>query len=106
MWIASKYAEGMSLRYDESLNLTPSFKAQDTQLTAVPQKRLLFYLPPQFWQGIFKIICQNQEKYRVLARYPQNYLPKSRKISSFGKLFKKLFAKTQEKRYLCVYLMM
>ena len=54
-----KHAEGMSLRYDESLNLTPFFKTQDTQLTAVPQKRLLFYLPLQFWQVIFKIICQN-----------------------------------------------
>ena len=42
----------------------------------------------------------------VLASYFQNYLPKQRKISSFGKLFTKLFAKTQEKRYLCVYLMM
>ena len=42
----------------------------------------------------------------VLARYFQNYLPKSRKIWSFGKLFTKLFAKTQEKRYLCVYLKM
>ena len=59
LWIASKHAEGMSLRYDESLNLTPFFKTQDTQLTAVPQKRLLFYLPLQFWQVIFKIICQN-----------------------------------------------
>ena len=59
LWIASKHAESMSLRYDESLNLTPFFKTQDTQLTAVPQKRLLFYLPLQFWQGIFKIICQN-----------------------------------------------
>ena len=111
----------MSLRYDESLNLTPSFKAQDTQLTAVPQKRLLFYLPPvlasyfqnylpkprkipsfgkvfsklpakikkntKFWQGIYKIACQNQEKYQVLASYLQNYLPKLRKISSFGKVF-------------------
>ena len=64
------------------------------------------FICPQFWQVIFKIICQNREKYRVLARYPQNYLPKSRKIWSFGKLFTKLFAKTQEKRYLCVYLMM
>ena len=78
MWIASKHAEGMSLRYDESLNLTPSFKAQDTQLTAVPQKRLLFYLPP------------------VLASYFQNYLPKPRKISGFGKVFPKLSAKTEE----------
>ena len=94
----------MSLRYDESLNLTPSFKTQDTQLTAVPQKRLLFYLPPsfgkvftklsaktkkniKFWQVIYKIICQNRGKYRVLASYLQNYLPKLRKISSFGKVF-------------------
>ena len=65
-----------------------------------------YFICPQFWQVIFKIICQNQGKYRVLARYFQNYLPKPRKISSFGKLFPKLFAKTQEKRYLCVYLMM
>ena len=120
----------MSLRYDESLNLTPSFKTQNTQLTAVPQKRLFFITPPvlasyfqnylpklrkissfgkvfpklsaktekniEFWQGIFKIICQNQEKYRVLVRYFQNYLPKSRKIWSFGKLFTKLFAKTKK----------
>ena len=113
MWIASKHAEGMSLRYDESLNLTPSFKTQDTQLTAVPQKRLLFYLPPsfgklfsklsakteeniRFWQGISKIICQNRGKYQVLARYFQNHLPKSRKISSFGKVFSKLSAKTEK----------
>ena len=91
----------MSLRYDESLNLTPSFKAQDTQLTAVPQKWLLFYLPPpsfgklfselsaktekntEFWQGIHKIICQNQEKYQVLASYFQNYLPKPKKKGIF-----------------------
>ena len=65
-----------------------------------------YFICPQFWQVIFKIICQNRGKYRVLARYFQNYLPKTRKISSFGKLFTKLFAKTQEKRYLCVYLMM
>ena len=39
-----------------------------------------FICPPQFWQGIFKIICQNQGKYQVLARYSKNYLPKSRKI--------------------------
>ena len=65
-----------------------------------------YFICPQFWQVIFKIICQNQGKYQVLARYSKNYLPKSRKIWSFGKLFTKLFAKTQEKRYLCVYLMM
>ena len=65
-----------------------------------------YFIFPQFWQVIFKIICQNQGKYQVLARYSKNYLPKSRKIWSFGKLFTKLFAKTQEKRYLCVYLMM
>ena len=65
-----------------------------------------YFICPQFWQVIFKIICQNQGKYQVLARYPKNYLPKSRKIWSFGKLFTKLFAKTQEKRYLCVYLKM
>ena len=65
-----------------------------------------YFICPQFWQVIFKIICQNRGKYRVLARYFQNYLPKSRKIWSFGKLFTKLFAKTQEKRYLCVYLKM
>ena len=65
-----------------------------------------YFICPQFWQVIFKIICQNQGKYQVLARYSKNYLPKSRKISIFGKLFPKLFAKTQEKRYLCVYLMM
>ena len=69
-------------------------------------KSFPYFICPQFWQVIFKIICQNQGKYQVLARYPQNYLPKSRKIWSFGKLFTKLFAKTQEKRYLCVYLMM
>ena len=90
----------MSLRYDESLNLTPSFKTQDTQLTAVPQKRLLFYLPPsfgkvfpklsaktkkniKFWQVIYKIICQNRGKYRVLASYLQNYLPKPKKKGIF-----------------------
>ena len=67
---------------------------------------LYFICPPQFWQVIFKIICQNQGKHQVLARYSKNYLPKSRKIWSFGKLFTKLFAKTQEKRYLCVYLKM
>ena len=65
-----------------------------------------YFICPQFWQVIFKIICQNQGKYQVLARYSKNYLPKSRKIWSFGKLFTKLFAKTQEKRYLCVYLKM
>ena len=65
-----------------------------------------YFICPQFWQVISKIICQNQGKYQVLARYSKNYLPKSRKIWSFGKLFTKLFAKTQEKRYLCVYLMM
>ena len=69
-------------------------------------KSFPYFICPQFWQVIFKIICQNQGKYQVLARYPQNYLPKSRKIWSFGKLFTKLFAKTQEKRYLCVYLKM
>ena len=69
-------------------------------------KSFPYFICPQFWQVIFKIICQNREKYRVLARYLQNYLPKSRKIWSFGKLFTKLFAKTQEKRYLCVYLKM
>ena len=65
-----------------------------------------YFICPQFWQVIFKIICQNQGKYQVLAMYSKNYLPKSRKIWSFGKLFTKLFAKTQEKRYLCVYLKM
>ena len=65
-----------------------------------------YFICSQFWQVIFKIICQNQGKYQVLARYSKNYLPKSRKIWSFGKLFTKLFAKTQEKRYLCVYLKM
>ena len=65
-----------------------------------------YFICPQFWQVIFKIICQNREKYQVLARYSKNYLPKSRKIWSFGELFTKLFAKTQEKRYLCVYLKM
>ena len=65
-----------------------------------------YFICPQFWQVIFKIICQNQGKYQVLARYSKNYLPKSRKIWSFGKLFTKLLAKTQEKRYLCVYLKM
>ncbi|UKI44670.1 MAG: hypothetical protein L6U16_03910 [Porphyromonadaceae bacterium] len=108
MWIASKHAKGMSLRYDESLNLTPSFKTQNTQLTAVPQKRLLFYLPPQFWQVIF-----------------QNYLPKLRKIPSFWQVISKIICQNKEKniefwqviykivcqnprkkRYLCVYLMM
>ena len=69
-------------------------------------KSFPYFICPQFWQVIFKIICQNQGKYQVLARYSKNYLPKSRKIWSFGKLFTKLFAKTQEKRYLCVYLMM
>ena len=103
----------MSLRYDESLNLTPSFKTQNTQLTAVPQNGCYFIYPPsfdklfskisaktekntEFWQGISKITCQNQEKYRVLARYFQNHLPKSRKISSFGKVFSKLSAKTEK----------
>ena len=69
-------------------------------------KSFPYFICPQFWQVIFKIICQNQGKYQVLARYSKNYLPKSRKIWSFGKLFTKLLAKTQEKRYLCVYLMM
>ena len=69
-------------------------------------KSFPYFICPQFWQVIFKIICQNQGKYQVLARYSKNYLPKSRKIWSFGKLFTKLFAKTQEKRYLCVYLKM
>ena len=69
-------------------------------------KSFPYFICPQFWHVIFKIICQNQGKYQVLARYSKNYLPKSRKIWSFGKLFTKLFAKTQEKRYLCVYLMM
>lgn len=59
----------------------------------------------EFWQDLPKIICQNQEKHQVLASYFQNYLPKLKKIQSFGKIFPKLFAKTQEKRYLCVYLM-
>ena len=65
-----------------------------------------YFICPQFWQVIFKIICQNRGKYQVLASYFQNCSPKLRKISSFGKLFSKLFAKTQEKRYLCVYLKM
>ena len=69
-------------------------------------KSFPYFICPQFWQVIFKIICQNQGKYQVLARYSKNYLPKSRKIWSFGELFTKLFAKTQEKRYLCVYLKM
>ena len=69
-------------------------------------KSFPYFICPQFWQVIFKIICQNQGKYQVLARYSKNYLPKSRKIWSFGKLFTKLLAKTQEKRYLCVYLKM
>ena len=69
-------------------------------------KSFPYFICPQFWQVIFKIICQNQGKYQVLARYSKNYLPKSRKMWSFGKLFTKLFAKTQEKRYLCVYLKM
>ena len=41
----------------------------------------------EFWQVIYKIVCQNQGKYGVLARYLQNCLPKLRKISSFGKVF-------------------
>ena len=57
-------------------------------------KSFPYFICPQFWQVIFKIICQNQGKYQVLARYSKNYLPKSRKIWSFGKLFRKLFAKT------------
>ena len=55
-----------------------------------------YFICPQFWQVIFKIICQNREKYRFLARYPQNYLPKSRKISSFGKVFSKSPAKIKK----------
>ena len=69
-------------------------------------KSFPYFICPQFWQVIFKIVCQNLEKYRVLARYSKNHLPKPRKIPIFGKVFPKLFAKTQEKRYLCVYLMM
>jgi len=58
-----------------------SFGKLFTKLFAKTDKNI------KFWQVIFKIICQNQEKYRVLASYLQNCLPKLRKISSFGKVF-------------------
>ena len=67
-----------------------TFGKVSTKLSAKIKKNM------EFWQVIYKIICQNREKYRVLARYFQNYLPKSRKIWSFGKLFTKLFAKTKK----------
>ncbi|MDY5608054.1 MAG: hypothetical protein SPF44_02145 [Sodaliphilus sp.] len=37
----------------------------------------------RFWQGIPKIICQNREKYGVLASYLQNCLPKPKKKGIF-----------------------
>ena len=42
-----------------------------------------YFICPQFWQVIFKIICQNREKYGVLASYLQNCLPKPKKKGIF-----------------------
>ena len=42
-----------------------------------------YFICPQFWQGIFKIICQKQGKYQVLASYLQNCLPKPKKKGIF-----------------------
>ena len=42
-----------------------------------------YFICPQFWQVIFKIVCQNQGKYRVLASYFQNCLPKPKKKGIF-----------------------
>ena len=67
-----------------------TFGKVSTKLSAKIKKNI------EFWQGISKIICQNQGKYGVLASYFQNYLPKLRKISSFGKVFPKLSAKTEK----------
>jgi len=59
----------------------PSFGKVFSKLSAKTEKNI------EFWQGISKIICQNQGKYGVLASNLQNCLPKLRKISSFGKVF-------------------
>ena len=46
-------------------------------------KSFPYFICPQFWQVIFKIICQNREKYGVLASYLQNCLPKHKKKGIF-----------------------
>ena len=55
----------------------PSFDKLFSKLSAKTEKNT------KFWQGIHKIVCQNQEKYRVLASYSRNYLPKPKKKGIF-----------------------
>ncbi|MDY5020453.1 MAG: hypothetical protein SPE96_09155 [Sodaliphilus sp.] len=56
---------------------TWSFGKLFTKLSAKTEKNI------EFWQGISKIICQNQGKYGVLASYLQNCLPKPKKKGIF-----------------------
>ena len=55
----------------------PSFGKLFSKLSAKTEENT------EFWQSIFKIICQKQGKYRVLASYLQNCLPKPKKKGIF-----------------------
>ncbi|MDD7163189.1 MAG: hypothetical protein SPF86_10180, partial [Sodaliphilus sp.] len=55
----------------------PSFGKLFSKLSAKIKENI------RFWQGIPKIICQNREKYGVLASYLQNCLPKPKKKGIF-----------------------
>ena len=55
----------------------PSFGKLFSKLSAKTKENT------EFWQGIFKIICQKQEKCQVLASYLQNCLPKPKKKGIF-----------------------